>query len=213
MMLHLSRLRLNPRSGQVRAELRHPYEMHRTLAKAFAPPSMPEADARVALEAARVLFRVDHGGAGELAALVQSRTPPHWDGLTAAAGYLTGQPETRSYTPHFVRGQRLAFRLRANPTVKRNGKRLGLYTDDEQLAWLGRKGVAGGFQVDQVVALTEDRAQRSGHRAGTVEHLAVRFEGLLQVVDPLRFADTVAGGIGSAKGFGFGLLSIAPVRE
>ena len=40
-------------------------------------------------------------------------------------------------------------------------------------------------------------------------HLAVRFEGVLQVVDPVAFQQTLRRGIGSAKGFGFGLLSIA----
>ena len=40
-------------------------------------------------------------------------------------------------------------------------------------------------------------------------HQAVRFEGVLQVVDPVAFQQTLRCGIGSAKGFGFGLLSLA----
>jgi CRISPR system Cascade subunit CasE len=38
---------------------------------------------------------------------------------------------------------------------------------------------------------------------------SVRFEGLLTVIDPERFCQTLAAGIGSAKAFGFGLLSVA----
>ena len=38
-MLYLSRLALNPRSRQAQAEIRDPYQMHRTLSKAF-----PEGD-------------------------------------------------------------------------------------------------------------------------------------------------------------------------
>jgi hypothetical protein len=38
---------------------------------------------------------------------------------------------------------------------------------------------------------------------------AVRFDGLLQVVDPQRVLETVRRGIGSGKGLGFGLLSLA----
>jgi hypothetical protein len=34
----------------------------------------------------------------------------------------------------------------------------------------------------------------------------------LQVADPARLAETVETGIGSAKGFGFGLLSLAPAQ-
>lgn len=40
--------------------------------------------------------------------------------------------------------------------------------------------------------------------------LAVRFDGLLEVTDPGKFLETLRAGIGSAKGFGFGLLSLAP---
>ena len=40
-------------------------------------------------------------------------------------------------------------------------------------------------------------------------HVAVRFDGLLEVTDPVKFLETLRAGIGSAKGFGFGLLSLA----
>jgi CRISPR system Cascade subunit CasE len=42
-------------------------------------------------------------------------------------------------------------------------------------------------------------------------HLAVQFDGVLEVTDPAKFLETVRQGIGSAKGFGFGLLSLARV--
>ena len=47
-----------------------------------------------------------------------------------------------------------------------------------------------------------------GHRHD-ITHFAVKFEGELVVTDPTRFAETLKNGIGSAKGFGFGLLSVA----
>lgn len=213
MTLFLSRLRLDPRSAQVRAELRSPYEMHRTLAKAFAPPSMPAPEARHALEEARVLFRIDENSAGgTVTALVQSRTRPEWGELTVAPGYLAATPETRAFEPCFRSGQRLAFRLRANPTVKRQGKRYGLYAEEEQIAWLARKASDGGFVVELAAPLVEQRALRSPRRGAEVEHLAVRFDGVLRVADPPRFVDALSFGIGSAKGFGFGLLSVAPPR-
>jgi CRISPR system Cascade subunit CasE len=37
----------------------------------------------------------------------------------------------------------------------------------------------------------------------------VRYEGILQVTDCARFLAALAAGIGPAKGFGFGLLSVA----
>jgi hypothetical protein len=38
---------------------------------------------------------------------------------------------------------------------------------------------------------------------------AIRFDGLLQVADPDRLQETVRQGIGSGKGLGFGMLSLA----
>lgn len=213
MLLYLSRLRLDPRSSQVRAEMRSPYEMHRTLSKAFAPPNMPEPAAQRVLAEARPLFRVDQSTVrGMVTALIQSRTEPDWSQLTAADGYLVAAPEIRSFEPFFRGGQRFAFRLRANPTVKRAGKRRGLYQEEEQVAWLARKATAGGFTVEQAVPITEQQALRARRGAGATEHLAVRFDGIIRVADPACFRDTIAAGIGSAKGFGFGLLSIAPVQ-
>ena len=48
-----------------------------------------------------------------------------------------------------------------------------------------------------------------GRHGRRLAHLAVRYEGLLQVGDPERLLQAVRGGIGSAKGLGFGLLSLA----
>ena len=41
---------------------------------------------------------------------------------------------------------------------------------------------------------------------------SVQFDGLLRVTDPDRLRETVRKGIGSGKGLGFGLLSLAPAR-
>ena len=43
--------------------------------------------------------------------------------------------------------------------------------------------------------------------------LAVQFDGVLQVTDPDKLVAAVETGIGSAKGFGFGLLSLAPAAS
>ncbi|MFZ5500849.1 MAG: type I-E CRISPR-associated protein Cas6/Cse3/CasE [Candidatus Micrarchaeota archaeon] len=42
---------------------------------------------------------------------------------------------------------------------------------------------------------------------------SARYEGVLEVTDPANFRNTVIQGIGPGKAFGFGLLSIAPVRQ
>ncbi len=42
---------------------------------------------------------------------------------------------------------------------------------------------------------------------------AARFDGLLRVIDAERFAHAVESGIGKARGFGFGLFSVAPATK
>ncbi len=216
MTLHLSRLHLSARSSRTAAELRDPYQLHRSIAKAFAPSgSEPEAG-KGALDAARFLFRVEpptRAGAPVMV-LVQSRVRPDWHSLTGVAGYLEQAPETVELPASFPEGSILAFRLRATPTVKRDGKRRGLFTENERSAWLGRKARDGGFSLLQV-SVADERAVRASTRAGPGkgEFSACRFDGILRVADPEAFAATIAGGVGAAKGYGFGLLSVAPVRD
>lgn len=215
--MYLSRLILNPRSRRVQREAADPYQMHRTIMRAF-PNHLTEG-------AERVLFRLEHQPrAGILTLLVQSLTVPDWSWLETpdCGNYLlsmTGDlnPAVKAFTPVFTAGQLLVFRLRANPTVKRKfadgaHKRIGLYDESKQIGWLRRKGEHGGFEVLSVrtsgcslVRATVARAN-GFHRA---QILSVQFEGVLRVTNPLEFQDTIRQGVGSAKGLGFGLLSVA----
>ncbi|MGQ9502995.1 MAG: type I-E CRISPR-associated protein Cas6/Cse3/CasE [Anaerolineae bacterium] len=215
--MYLSRLILDACSRRVCREVSEPYEMHRTLLKAF--PSALEGGP------GRVLFRVDtppahHAGPAHFIALVQSEQLPDWSFLHTTDHYLlrsvADNPAVKSFAPVFTSGQQLLFRLRANPTVKRNGKRCGLYREEEQRAWLERKADENGFTVLGVIIQREGIAGGRIYRAPEEVHplrlLAVRFDGLLRVDDPERFLNALRRGIGSGKGLGFGLLSLARPR-
>jgi CRISPR system Cascade subunit CasE len=205
-MIYLSCLPLNVRSHQVRKELRDPYQMHRTLSRAFG-------DEPDEYQQARCLFRVDASpsGPGQFA-LVQSCAMPNWGFLAGLPNYLCDSAAVKEFDPAFVEGQRLAFRLRANPTVRRDGKRLGLFSDEERLQWLGRKAEANGFEVLTTVMQLEDTNRFDRTPGQTVSLSAVCFDGTLLVCDPDAFQSAVKGGIGSGKAFGFGLLSLARPR-
>src|SRR5271157_4820629 len=87
--MYLSRLILNPRSRQVRNELADPYEMHRTVCKAF-----PDANYRDN-ESSGILFRVDlHPKTRLPTLLVQSYQKPDWMFLLIdRKDYLLGENE------------------------------------------------------------------------------------------------------------------------
>jgi CRISPR system Cascade subunit CasE len=225
--MYLSQLILNPRRREVRRDLASPYELHRTLLRAF--PSQEAGGA------GRVLFRVEPSGNNSPpVVLVQSAKRPDWlqlptdyahvqpvkDVLYAAADAIaaTVTNSRASVLVELRRGDVLRFRMNANPTVKRDGKRHALWQEADQIAWLIRKGAASGFTVSEssvtvapVGRLDSRRSERSNGRVATVSHHAVRFEGMLQVVDPALLVVALENGVGSAKGFGFGLLSVGRI--
>lgn len=209
--LYVSLLPLHPRSREARRDAADPYELHRTLSRAFGEDHTT----------ARSLFRLEEIR-NQLSVLVQSRIEPDWSLLPE--GYLaTPARVLPAWTPTFRAGQKFAFRLRANPTVKRDNRRLPLVAERERLTWLVRKAEAGGFSLPlfatqdgellpRVTLTGEDTVTTHACRGQGVILNAVRYDGVLNVTDPTTFAETVRNGIGSAKGFGFGLLSLAPVK-
>jgi len=207
--MYLSRLILNPRNRQVQRELADPYQLHRTIMAAF-PTELPDDE--------RVLFRLDDDR-GPLCLLVQSQHRPDWSHLgdPALHAYLQPNlhnPAVKAFEPRLTPGLVLAFRLRANPTVKRDGKRRGLYRAEEQRNWLARKAEAAGFRPLHAQMRHEGQQRTYIKRKGNthrVELLAVRYDGILTVQDPDHLYAALRDGIGPAKGLGFGLLSLAPV--
>jgi len=230
--MFLSKLCLNLRDAEVRRQLRQPYEMHRTLwAKGFGQFGKEDLG--------RILFRIDSDRYGRaLVVIVQSMCQPDWSPL--ASSFVIAAPEWKPFDPQLTPGQRLRFRLRANPSkkigtatkterlagVKKNGKRVALVRENDQFAWLLDKAEHGGFSIPgqwreahgakvadfrvNVVREGWIRCGKAGHRDG--EFYSIRFEGLLTVTDAPIFRQTLESGIGSAKGFGFGLLSLAPAE-
>ncbi len=144
-------------------------------------------------------------------------------------------PAVKARAIEFQLEQTLAFRLRADPTKRlsaakgHKGKRVGIYKEEEQLTWLRQRAVPGGFRLlhtqiiqgnkVQWVALHELEQSRKKTAEVAEEQalpkpglIEVQFDGILQVTDPAAFLTAVQSGIGSGKAFGFGLLSLAPVR-
>lgn len=200
--MYLTRLRLDPRSAQARRDLSEPYEMHRTLVRAFvrdaeqAPP--------------RILWRVEPTAAwSEPVVLVQAQEPADWSVLEALPNYLKGSSETRDISPEgwLQPEQCYRFRLFANPTVTRDGKRQGLVSEEAQLAWLTRQGERHGFAVEAAL-VTGSEQLRSRKQDSRISVLQACFEGRLRARDCAALAAALRAGIGPGKAFGCGLLSL-----
>lgn len=199
-MIYLSQLMVNLHSRPARNDLADRYELHRTLLSAF-PETLPAHE--------RVLYRVEEGTLDPMAIiLVQSLTQPDWGAVPRLRDpYLLREPRVRQIVPYVQSGDRHRFRLQANPTVKRDGKRHAIYDEAALLAWLQRKGEQHGFAVGPLDARAAKLGQKTGQKRRQTWH-AVQFDGILTVMDSRLFVQTLQQGIGSAKAFGFGLLSI-----
>lgn len=206
--MFLSKLTLDPRHPQARRDLSNAYEMHRTLARAFAP------NAETA--PARFLWRLERRADYQPSSivLVQSAQPADWSVLDAFPGY-TGEihaNKTVDLETLIQPGARYRFRLLANPTVTRKGKRYGLTREDEQLAWIARQGERHGFSILGCVRGTGEQLQVQQGRGGNriTLHTAL-FEGLLQADTPEPLRQGLLKGFGHGKAMGLGLLSLARV--
>lgn len=203
--MYLTRLRLDSRMAAVRRDLASAYDMHRTLSRAFAENDETQPS--------RFLWRLEsvESVQGEAVLLIQSEEAGRWHKLPA--GYLL---ETASKVLDFLAllhdDRCYRFRLLANPTVTRDGKRYGLSDEEEQLAWLQRQLQKAGCVTQSVMRTRSERwaVRKKGH---TITVQAVGFEGVLAVHQAMLLQAAILQGIGHAKSLGFGLLSVAPVNH
>jgi len=228
--MYLSRLILNPRSRQVQRELADPYELHRTVSHAFADGVFKAERSKE--NTTNILFRVDLRPRTRIPVLLlQSRQKPEWAFLEERKGYLLGEsnlpldaenPAVKEMDLRFRVGQALAFRLRANPTFKRtipkeNGEkhklRLGIFKEEDQQKWLQRKFESAGAALVSVNIVNEQFTRGKlfieKEDQKRMRFLSIQFDGVLQVKDPEQLVKSIYTGFGSAKGLGFGLLSLA----
>lgn len=200
--MYMSLLRLNLDNRQVRKDVASPYSMHQTLTQVLGGNE-------------RTLWRLEKGvGYDDYGLLVQTSGRPDWQALeNRFPGYAEIARDTpKSFDPVFHAGQQLRFRLYANPTVTRAGKRLGLYREEEQLEWLADRLRRAGAEVGPVLVSRRGKMQVS-KKEGTVVLAVGQFDGVLRVVEPGPFLEAVRNGIGHGKAFGLGLLSVARVQE
>ena len=231
--MYLTRAFLDPTSRYVRADSRNPESLHKTVMRAFPDDAGPSARSAHA-----VLHRLDHDRGERLVLLIQSRTKPmteRWPtGYVLAMGgdldlafSLAGDnPAIRNVEAERASlraDRRFAFRLRANTTrtidtktgpdgVRRRGRRVPLRGDEERVGWLTRHAEAAGFGFDPGNLRVTEIAASGGFGGKKVTVAGALFEGVLVVRDAERFVVALESGIGRAKAYGFGLLSLAPIR-
>lgn len=219
--MFLSRIQLNPVRRGAQRLLGSPHALHAAVLAAFPDPSpRPEG---------RVLWRLDPVAHAPVLYIV-SPTRPDLTHLAEQGGWPT-LPESwqsRDYAPLLARievGQRYAFRLTANPTHAARtepgvrGKVYGHVTSAQQEKWLLDRQERHGFEIEdantpdpaKALTITDRRTLSFSRRETRVTLRTATYEGSLVVTEREAFVRALTHGIGRAKGYGCGLLTIAPV--
>lgn len=232
MNMYISRVPINLARSQARRLVASSYRVHAAVEASFPPGALrTNGDSRI-------LWRLDPAPQEHALWLyVVSPEKPDFTSVVEQAGWpLTGGSQTKDYAPLLDRietGQQWAFRLAANPTRHVGtdkgrheragivGKIEGEVTVDQQLGWLERKGEANGFKLlptsgypDVPDCVVSQRRQQRFRRGPSIVTLRTcQFDGTLQVTDAFVFKKALVGGIGRAKGFGCGLLTVAPITS
>jgi len=219
--MYFTRMALNPARRGTRFLQASPQAMHAAVLSAFPP------DVSTQNTEGRVLWRLDRAK-HETYLYVVSPETPDLTHLIEQAGWPTSSTstwQTRDYTPmlrQITTGQHYAFRLVANPVrqpreAELGGKRVGHVTATQQQGWLLERAERSGFRIldagaDSPAVVVSDREVKKFSRGkATVTLSTARFDGQLEVSDAGLLRKALAGGIGPAKGYGCGLMTLARV--
>ena len=240
MEIYLTKMILNPRCPQVRRDLGNPQELHRTISKGFPEIENQEHLPKHLRETPRNKFDVLHRleidkNRGRAVLLVQSTVKPDWTSLPGDYAAEIKQKSVHEQYGRIENGMALMFRLQANPSKRdkskfdaekpKQRKRFALFRDEERINWLKQQGERTGFRLANIKvspARTIENAAsveegnlifRKEKASPKITIGSVVFEGILQITDIEKFREALQKGIGSGKAYGFGLLSVAPVKE
>jgi len=165
---------------------------------------------------AGILYRIETTPAG-VHLLVQTRGEPLIGRLPD--GYGTCETEDlRVRFESLSTGTHVRYTIAANATKRLAGVRgekagkLTTLTGADAEEWWRQRAAANGLDVDTVTAARQESA-RSGDRNRPIKHTVTRFDGTATVTDPDLLRIALEEGIGRAKAYGCGLLSLDPATE
>lgn len=210
----LTRTYLNARRRGAQKLLASPQAMHAALLSGFPPEH----------EAGRLLWRLDADDPLRPTLYVVSRERPDLTHLEEQAGWPThASTVSASYAPlldSLAQGQTWAFRLTANPThratVRERKRILAHVTVARQQEWLMQRGCGMGIDLgsaeEPTFRVTDRRSWDFRRDDGRVTLGVATYEGLLTVTDPDALRGVLTSGIGRAKAYGCGLMTLATPR-
>lgn len=240
--MYLTRFRVNTGRSEARRLLSSPHRMHGVVNMSFPePPPRDGSGPRVLWRVdhdtpSETLLFIVSPTRPDLTHLVEQAGWPAADG--AGTGWTTFA--YGAFLTALAAGDTWAFRLTANPVHNIHNKddkegeptrRAAHKTPHHQMRWLLERQQRAGFEVvqkpterrllergDEHELIVRDQRplqfRRPPAKTGRddVQFTRVTFDGRLRVTDPDGFRRTLTHGLGKAKAYGCGLMTLAPVR-
>ncbi|MFF4330715.1 type I-E CRISPR-associated protein Cas6/Cse3/CasE [Streptomyces sp. NPDC001591] len=233
--MFLTRFRINTARLGSRKLLSSPQCMHAAVMSSFAG-ALPSAQS-----ASRVLWRLDRNSKAEVLLFIVSEERPDLTHLVEQAGWPTTAAwqtyDYKMFLDGLTTGTTWAFRLTANPVhnVRRTPdeplKRTAHRTPRHQMGWLLKHQENAGFRILETPAERRRLPQGDEHqltvrdeqrhrfsktemttgKANKVPLVTVTFDGRLEVTDPVALRRTLTSGLGKARAYGCGLMTLAQV--
>jgi CRISPR system Cascade subunit CasE len=212
--VYLSRIEINRRKRETLRALASPQILHAAVEACF--PTADKTDSRN-------LWRIDRLNRS-LYLLLQSEDKPDFTHITEQFGWLGQTWETKEYDGFLSglrNGQIWNFRLQANPTRSislekdARGKVVGLVTVKLQKDWFANRAAKHGFEIGQtkqgdlIFDVVQNEIRHFQRQGKMVTFEAAVFEGMLRIVDAGSLVNAMKKGIGRAKAYGCGLLTLA----
>jgi len=212
--MFLTKLTLDPTAYRPQRLLRDTQQLHAAISASF-PGG----------EGGRVLWRVEPSRGGDIVILVASPGGPNdaelWERITTADRAAT-RPY-RKLLDRIEKGNHYRFRATLNPVRTHNGHHTPIMDRQAQTSWVAKKLASNGATVFthsadldsdepdvQITSTVHDSFTRRGS-TDRIELLKVTFDGSLQVSDPDALRHILCNGVGRAKGYGCGLITLAPI--
>ncbi|RBM06838.1 type I-E CRISPR-associated protein Cas6/Cse3/CasE [Streptomyces sp. PT12] len=235
--MYLTRFRVNTRRRDARHLLASPHRLHGAVNAAFpTPPTADGAKPRVLWRLDRnprdeILLFIVSPFRPDLTHLVDQAG---WPAATDAPGWQTYGYD--DFLTALEPGTTWGFRLTANPvhSIRRKDgeptKRTAHLTPRHQARWLLDRQDKHGFEIlakpeeqrllpegDEHQLIVRDHRPLQFTKPGQdrrpgVSITQVTYDGRLRITDPALLRRTLTNGLGKAKAYGCGLMTLAPVR-
>lgn len=206
--MYISRIELDTNRFETKRAVISPQILHSAIENCFSES-----------EKTRKLWRLDSLREKEYLLLL-SRNAPDFSGFIRQFCAEGTKGETKDYNALLDRvqaGQERRFRLRGNTVhsaaasdERKRGKIYPHVTTEQKKGWLLKKAESNGFEIngdDFDVTRTDDIRFRHGH--GYVSLGIADFEGVLKISDAEKFKTALIQGVGRAKAYGCGFLTVA----